>query len=94
MAWVASLVGFYLATWMAPLFTSSAVASGFAMPENAILITSIGDGFLWPPALFAQLVQYAGAFGLVILAAMLGVAMFFYLKNSKAWEVAAGAPEE
>jgi PTS system galactitol-specific IIC component len=88
------LVGFYLATWMAPLFTSSAVASGFAMPENAILITSIGDGFLWPPALFAQLVQYAGAFGLVILAAMLGVAMFFYLKNSKAWEVAAGAPEE
>jgi len=88
------LVGFYLATWMAPSFTKAAVASGFAMPENAIMITSIGDGFLWPPALFAVLVQYAGAIGLVILAALLGVTMFFYLKNSKAWEVAAGAPKE
>ena len=88
------LVGFYLATWMSPLFTSAALDAGFAMPENALSITSIGDGFLWPPALFAQLVNYLGAFGLVIVAALLGVAMFFYMKNTKAWEVAAGAPVE
>jgi PTS system galactitol-specific IIC component len=88
------LVGFYLATWMSPLFTSAALDAGFAMPENALSITSIGDGFLWPPALFAQLVNYLGVFGLVIVAALLGVAMFFYIKNSNAWEVAAGAPSE
>ena len=88
------LVGFYLATWMTPLFTAAALDAGFAMPENALSITSIADGFLWPPALFAQLVNYAGAFGLVIIAALLGVAMYFYSKNTHAWEVAAGAPEE
>ena len=64
------------------------------MPEGAVYITSIGDGFLWTPALFTQLVIVAGAFGLVILAALLAVAMFFYHRHSKAWEVAAGAPQE
>ena len=88
------MVGFYLATWMSPFFTATAVEAGFAMPENALSITSIADGFIWTPALFVKLVEYAGAFGLVILAALLGVAMFFYMKNSKAWEIAAGAPEE
>jgi PTS system galactitol-specific IIC component len=88
------LVGFYLATWMTPLFTAAALDAGFAMPENALSITSIADGFLWPPALFAQLVNFAGVFGLIIVAALLAVAMFFYLKNSNAWEVAAGAPKE
>jgi PTS system galactitol-specific IIC component len=88
------IAGFYLATWMSPLFTSAAVDAGFAMPENALSITSIADGFIWVPALFAQLVNYLGVFGLVLLAALLGVAMFFYLKNTKAWEVAAGAPKE
>ena len=87
-------VGFYLATWMSPLFTSAAVDAGFKMPENALSITSIADGFIWVPALFAQLVKYLGVFGLVILAVLLGVAMFFYTKNTQAWEVAVGAPEE
>ena len=87
-------LGFYLATWMSPLFTAAAVDAGFAMPENALSITSIADGFLWPPTLFAQLVNFAGVFGLVILAALLGIAMFFYLRNSQAWEIAAGAPKE
>ncbi len=88
------LVGFYIATWMAPLFTKTAVASGFAMPENALMITSIADGFIWTGPLFVTLVQYAGLFGLLILAGLLAVAMYFYLKNSTAWEIAAGAPVE
>ena len=88
------MVGFYIATWMAPLFTDTAKASGFAMPENALMVTSIADGFLWTGPLFVTLVKYAGLFGLVILAALLGAAMFFYLKNSRAWEIAAGAPTE
>ncbi len=87
-------VGFYIATSMAPLFTSAAVASGFSLPEGAVQITSIADGFLWPPFLFVRTVMGLGALGLVVLAALLGVAFFFFLRNTKAWEVAAGAPAE
>lgn len=87
-------VGFYIATSMAPLFTSAAVASGFSLPEGAVQITSIADGFLWPPFLFVRTVMGLGALGLVVLAALLGVALFFFLRNTKAWEVAAGAPAE
>ena len=60
------LVGFYIATSMAPLFTKTAEASGFAMPENALMITSIADGFIWTGPVFVTLVQYPGLFGLVI----------------------------
>lgn len=87
-------VGFYIATSMAPLFTSAAVASGFSLPEGAVQITSIADGFLWPPFLFVRTVMGLGALGLVVLAALLGVALFFFLRNTKAWEAAAGAPAE
>lgn len=87
------LVGFYIATGMADIFTSAAQASGFAMPENAVKITSIGDGFLWPQWFFTRMAQYLGVFGLLIVAALLGVVWFFYLRNQNAWEVAAGAPE-
>ncbi len=87
-------VGFYIATGMADLFTSAAVASGFKMPEGAVRITSIADGFLWPPFLFVTAVQLFGVIGLVVLLVLLAVAFFLYLRNSKAWEVAAGAPAE
>ncbi|WP_299024174.1 PTS transporter subunit IIC [uncultured Thermanaerothrix sp.] len=87
-------IGFYIATSMAPLFTSAAVASGFSLPEGAVQITSIADGFLWPPFLFVRTVMGLGALGLLVLAALLGVAFFLFLRNTKAWEVAAGAPAE
>ncbi|MBN1266103.1 MAG: PTS galactitol transporter subunit IIC [Anaerolineales bacterium] len=86
------IVGFYIATSMAPIFTQAAVEAGFAMPEGASLITSIGDGFLWPAGLFTFLSQSLGVFGLVIILALLVVAMFMYNKNQKGWEKAAGAP--
>ena len=35
-----------------------------------------------------------GIVGLVIILAVLAAAFFFYVRNSKAWEVAAGAPAE
>lgn len=88
------LVGFYIATGLAPVFTQAAGEAGFTMPEGASLITSIGDGFLWPQWLFAALTQMAGIVGLVIVLALLAVAMFLYNKNSDAWEKAAGAPQE
>ncbi len=86
--------GFYIATAMAEFFTGAAQNAGFAMPEGASLITSIGDGFLWPQFVFTKLVQLLGVGGIVIAAALLVVAWFMYLKNPKAWEVAAGAPEK
>ncbi len=88
------ILGFYFATWLADIFTETAIASNFAVPENAVRITSIGDGFLWPVFLFTKLSEWLGVFGLIIVAALLAVAMFFYLRNSHKWEVAAGAPDE
>jgi PTS system galactitol-specific IIC component len=87
-------IGFYIATAMAPLFTSAAVASGFSLPEGAVQITSIADGFLWPPFLFVQLVRLLGVFGLVVLLALLAVAFFFFLRNTRTWEQVAGGPVE
>jgi hypothetical protein len=37
--------------------------------------------------------EYLGVLGLLLVAVVLGVVWFFYLKNQHAWEVAAGAPE-
>ena len=87
-------VGFYIATALAPLFTSAAVEAGFTMPAGASLIASIGDGFLWPPFLFAKAAEFLGIIGILILGALLAVAWFLYSKNRTAWEVAAGAPVE
>ena len=87
-------VGFYIATAMAPFFTQAAQNAGFAMPEGASLITSIGDGFLWPQFLFTKLVQWLGVLGIVVAVVLMAVVWFMYLKNPTAWEVAAGAPKE
>ncbi len=85
-------VGFYIATGLADFFTATARSANFAIPENAVRITSIADGFLWPGFLFTKLTEWLNVGGLVVLAVLLGVAMFFYLKNQTSWEVAAGAP--
>lgn len=87
-------VGFYIATGMSSFFTGAAVNAGFKLPENALQITSIADGFLWTGWLFTTLTLNLGAIGLVVLVALLAVAMFFYLRNTEAWELAAGAPAE
>jgi PTS system galactitol-specific IIC component len=79
---------------MADLFTTAAVSAGFKLPENALKITSIGDGFLWPPFVFTSLVSGLGIIGLVILLAAVTALFFFFSKNSKSWEKAAGAPVE
>jgi galactitol PTS system EIIC component len=86
-------VGFYIASGLANTFTSAAIASGFKMPANAVKITSIGDGFLWTQWFFTRMAQYLGVIGLLIVAVLLAVVWFFYMRNQHAWEVAAGAPE-
>jgi PTS system galactitol-specific IIC component len=87
------IFGFYIATGLADIFTQAAQGAGFAMPENAVKITSIGDGFLWTQWFFTVMAKYLNVIGLLIVAVIVGVAWFLYMKNQHAWEVAAGAPE-
>jgi len=87
-------VGFYIATAMSPLFTAAAQNAGFVMPEGASNITSIADGFIWPQVLFTKLAEMLGIVGVVVTAGILAVVWFLFSKNTKAWEVAAGAPAE
>lgn len=87
-------VGFYFGTNMADLFTNAALAANFQAPEGATKLISIGDGFLWPPFVFTRLVESTGIVGLVILLVAIGALFFFFGKNAKSWEKAAGAPVE
>jgi PTS system galactitol-specific IIC component len=93
--WIAGmlelLIGFYIATNMAPLFTGAAADAGFEVPEGAAQITNIADGFLWPPYVFARLSGWS-PFLLILILAVLIIAWYFYLKNTDAWEEAVGAP--
>lgn len=83
-------VGFYVATALAPLFTSAAVAAGFALPPNAAQITSIVDGFLWTSYVTVELVRYLGIFGIVVIALATLGAMFMFQRHRLAWERSAG----
>jgi PTS system galactitol-specific IIC component len=88
------IMGFYIASGMAPLFTDVAVDAGFALPENASLITAIGDGFLWTTAVPVWLVQGFGILGIAILAlAVLGalVALKRHLSSEQASEASEAA---
>lgn len=87
-------VGFYFGTAMSDLFTKAAVAAKFALPEGAGKIISIGDGFLWPPFVFTNLVSALGVVGLLILVLLVAALFFFFSKNQKSWERVAGAPAE
>lgn len=85
------IVGFYIANGMAPLMTEAASAAGFAIPESATLISSVGDGFIWIPWLFMVLGGALKWIGLAIITLVIAVFWYFYKKNSEAWEIAAGA---
>jgi len=88
-------VGFYIATGLAGIFTQAAQNAGFTMPEGAVEITSIGDGFLWPVWLFTNLTDWlGGAFGLIVIAVLLILVWFLYSRNREAWQRIAGAPVE
>ncbi|MGD0183894.1 MAG: PTS transporter subunit IIC [Roseiarcus sp.] len=90
---VTLLIGFYFAMYLAPLFTSAAVASGFKLPENATMITSIADGFLWPPSLTVALANVAGYGGIALLLLVTLVAIWFFRRNEAAWERLAGSED-
>ncbi|WP_404452053.1 PTS galactitol transporter subunit IIC [Virgibacillus necropolis] len=56
-------VGLYIATWIAPLFTETAIKSGFDMGNN-ISISALIDGALWTTALFVGLGKIASWYGI------------------------------
>ncbi|MGH6762823.1 MAG: PTS galactitol transporter subunit IIC [Phyllobacterium sp.] len=87
---VTLILGFYVANALAPLFTSAAVASGFKMPENAVQITSVVDGFLWIPYVVIAAIQWLGAVGLAVLTLIIAAAFWAYRRNTDSWERAAG----
>lgn len=88
-------VGFYIATGLSGVFTQAAQNAGFVMPEGAVEITSIGDGFLWPVWLFTNLADWlGGAIGLIVIAVLLVLVWFLYSRNRDAWHRIAGAPVE
>lgn len=86
--------GFYVANALAPLFTSAAVASGFELPENAVQITSVVDGFLWISYAVIAAIRGFGAAGLALLAAIIAACFWLYRRNTAAWERAAGAGDD
>ncbi|WP_404933708.1 PTS transporter subunit IIC [Nitratireductor sp. ac15] len=86
--------GFYVANALAPLFTSAAVDSGFEMPENAVQITSVVDGFLWISYVVIAAIRNLGAAGLAVLAAIIAACFWLYRRNTLAWERAAGAEDD
>lgn len=96
---VALAIGFYVSNALAPLMTNAATAANFAVPENAVLITSIADGFIWSAWAFMALGSLGGGgvmswVGLAIILVLIAVLIFFYRQNTAAWERAAGGPGE
>lgn len=84
-------IGFYVATALAPLFTSAAVASGFSLPEKASQITSIVDGFLWVSYVAVEVTRFLGFLGIIGIAIVTLTSMFFFNANKARWEKIAGA---
>jgi PTS system galactitol-specific IIC component len=87
-------IGFYVANALAPLFTEAAVSSGFKLPENALQITSVVDGFLWIPYVVIRLVVGLGAAGIALIAAIIALLFTLYRRHAPAWDRAAGAEDE
>ena len=87
------IFGFYFANAIAPVITEVAGAAGFAIPENAVLISSIADGFVWSPLAFMLLGRSLGWIGIGLFAVLTGVLFYLYKKNEAAWDKLAGAGE-
>ncbi len=88
------IIGFYVANALAPVITEVAGGAGFAIPENATMISSIADGFVWSPLAFMFLGDVLGWIGILLFAVVVGLLFFFYKKNAAAWDVLAGAKKE
>jgi len=57
-------IGFYIATWIAPLFTEAAIASNFEMGENTS-ISSLIDGAVWTTFIFVWIPKILSWYGMI-----------------------------
>jgi PTS system galactitol-specific IIC component len=94
---LASIMGLYMGSWMAPYMTVAAGQAGFAAPEGAALISAVGDGWdiwtwlmLWPSTLSVAFGYIAAA----VVLALTVVGAVMYKRNKETWDVVAGAPAE
>ncbi len=88
------IFGFYFSNALAPVITEVAGGAGFAIPDNAVMISSIADGFVWSPLVFMLLGKYTGWIGIGLFAVLTGVLFYLYKKNETAWDKLAGAKGE
>ena len=88
------IFGFYFSNALAPVITEVAGGAGFAIPDNAVMISSIADGFVWSPLVFMLLGKYTGWIGIGLFAVLTGVLFYLYKKNENAWDKLAGAKGE
>jgi PTS system galactitol-specific IIC component len=88
------IFGFYFSNALAPTITAVAGGAGFAIPDNAVMISSIADGFVWSPLAFLLLGKYLGWIGIGLFAVVTGLLFYFYKKNEAAWDKLAGARGE
>lgn len=86
------IVGFYIGNAMAPMMTTAAADAGFEIPEDAALISSVGDGFIWIPWALMVLGGALKWVGVILFAVVMAVFWYFYKKNTSTWESAAGGP--
>jgi PTS system galactitol-specific IIC component len=86
--------GFLFATSTAATYTAAAIQSGFTVPEGASQVSAMGIGFIWPQWMFVKFTEWMGPIGLLVIVVLLGIAMFLFSKNTRAWEIAAGATKE
>ncbi len=85
-------IGLMLGTTFVDLHTKAAIDAKFTMPAGATLISSICDGtnpLTWTILQFSKL----SWLGMLILLIIIGLVLFFFLRNEKAWVVIAGAPK-
>lgn len=77
--------GLYIATWVAPLFTSSAMAANFDLAGNTS-ISSLVDGAVWTTFIFVGLgkvLSWVGI-GLIAIVALAGLVYINKIKPKKA----------
>ena len=83
-----SIIGFYAATYSAPLFTKIVVSIGKKLPPGALKVNSMAGGIMWPQVLFYWLAETP--VGLIVLFAFIFTILFFFRKHKQAWYRAAG----
>ncbi|TWT25996.1 PTS galactitol transporter subunit IIC [Planomicrobium sp. CPCC 101110] len=72
-------VGLYIATWIAPLFTQSAIAANFEMGANTS-ISSLIDGAVWTTFIFVWVPKILNWYGMIALGLIILLGLIYQNK--------------